>query len=94
MALRWRRVLRQLVRDRERLAALSPGGSHEHPIRIPSASVVEGRAYGLTCPQCAGTYRVLDHRAPMSGVRAVDVRCRTCGTARTLWFRLGSTEPN
>jgi predicted Zn finger-like uncharacterized protein len=91
---RKQRVLRHLVRDRERLAALTPGGSAERPIELVSAAVVEGRARTMQCPQCDGGYRILDHRAPDSGLRAVDVRCQLCGTPRTLWFRLGSDEPN
>jgi hypothetical protein len=92
--MRKRRVLRQLIRDRERLARLSVGGSEGHPIAVASAAVVEVRVRALTCPQCDGTYRIREHRAPASGLRAVDVTCRLCGTPRTLWFRLGSDEPN
>jgi hypothetical protein len=91
---RKQRVLRHLVRDRERLAALSAGGSPEHPIELTSAAVVEIRAAAMSCPQCDGAYRVREHRAPSSGLRAVDVSCRLCGTPRTLWFRLTSDEPN
>jgi len=86
--------MRQLVRDRERLAGLSPGGSDAHPIEVASSAVVEGRARTMSCPQCCGAYRLREHRAPRSGLRAVDVVCRLCGTGRTLWFRLGSDEPN
>lgn len=86
--------MRQLVRDRERLAALSPGGSPEHPIEVVSAAVVEVRTRAQACPQCEGMYRMRDHRAPAAGLRAVDVTCQTCGTPRTLWFRLGSADPS
>ena len=88
------RAARDLVRDREKLAALSPGGARERPIEVDSASVVEPRIRSLACPQCEGTYRVHDHRSPASGIREVDVRCDRCGTPRTLWFRLVSSEPN
>ena len=88
------RAARQLVRDREKLAALSPGGSQDRPIAVDSASVVEPRVRSLACPQCDGHYRVVEHRAPASGVRAVDVTCNGCGVARTVWFRLVSNEPN
>lgn len=88
------RAARDLVRDREKLAALSPGGSRERPIEIDSASVVESRIRSLACVQCEGDYRILDHRAPASGIREVDVRCAQCETPRTLWFRLVSSEPN
>jgi predicted Zn finger-like uncharacterized protein len=89
---RWR-VMRQLVRDRERLASLSTG-SPARPIAVTSAAVVEVRARALDCPQCEGSYRVHDHRAPASGIRAVEVQCRQCGVGRTLWFRLVDTAPN
>ena len=91
---RKQRVLRHLVRDRERLAALEPGGSPEHPIELVSASVVETRTRALSCPQCEGQYRIHDHRAPSAGLRAVDVKCQLCGTPRTLYFRLTSRDPN
>jgi predicted Zn finger-like uncharacterized protein len=90
---RWR-VMRQLVRDRERLASLSEGGSPARPLVVASASVVEVRAAALSCPQCRGSYRVHDHRAPAGGIRAVEVTCRQCGVARTLWFRIVDTGPN
>jgi hypothetical protein len=88
------RAARQLVRDREKLAALSAGGAPEHPIHVDSAAVVETRVGSLPCPQCAGPYRLREHRSAGSGLRAVDVTCRNCGARRTLWFRLDSHEPN
>lgn len=86
--------MRQIVRDRERLAALSTGGSPQHPITVPSASVVEVRARALPCPQCGASYHLRDHRAPAAGLRAVDVRCQQCSVGRTLWFRLVEDELN
>ena len=88
------RAARQLVRDREKLAKLLPGGAADHPISVGSASVVELRARALPCPQCDGELHVVEHRSEGSGIRAVDVRCRQCGVPRTLWFRLASDEPN
>ena len=88
------RAARDLVRDREKLAALSPGGTRARPMEIGSASVVEPRINSLACPQCEGRYRVLDHRSVGSGIREVDVRCTTCSMPRTLWFKLVSDEPN
>lgn len=79
---------------REELAALSPGGSPERPIKVSSASVVEIRTAALQCPLCRGTYRIEEHVAPASGLRRVDVTCRHCSTPRSLWFRLVSFEPN
>jgi hypothetical protein len=80
--------------DRERLAALSPGGSRERPIPVASASVVEVRTNALACPRCGGGYRIHEHVAPASGIRRVDVTCRHCSAPRSLWFRLVSYEPN
>ncbi|HEY4244477.1 MAG TPA: hypothetical protein VGM88_31905 [Kofleriaceae bacterium] len=89
-----RSALRQLVRDREKLAGLSPGGSREWPLLVPSTAVIEMRAHAMPCPQCEGELRVKDHRSVGPGERAVDVRCQQCGVARTLWFRVVDDEPN
>lgn len=87
------RAARQLVRDREKLAALSPGGSAQHPIAVESSAVVEIRAHAMPCVQCEGEYRIGEHRA-VSGLRAVDVTCTRCHVKRVLWFRLAPNEPN
>ena len=88
------RDARKLVRDREKLAALSAGGAREHPISVTSAAVIEVRVRSMQCPQCLGEYRIGDHAAPASGLRELSVRCQLCGTPRTLWFRIVSDEPN
>jgi hypothetical protein len=88
------RAARQLVRDREKLAALSPGGSAARPIAVDSAAVVEVRVRSLPCPQCGGEYRIGEHRAPASGLRQVAVTCTRCHVSRELWFRLTSSEPS
>lgn len=88
------RAMRKLVRDREKLAALSVGGSEARPIQVTSASVVEVRVRHLTCPQCDGEYKVKEHRSPSSGIRSVDVTCQFCGVSRTLWFRIVSADAN
>ncbi|HEY1557701.1 MAG TPA: MJ0042-type zinc finger domain-containing protein [Kofleriaceae bacterium] len=88
------RAARKIVRDREKLAALSRGGSSDHPIEVPSSAVVETRVRNSPCPQCEGTYRIVEHTSPSSGLRRVDVRCQLCGTPRALWFRLVSDEPS
>jgi predicted nucleic acid-binding Zn ribbon protein len=82
------------VRERHELAALELGGSSEHPIAVGSASVVEVRVGRLDCPLCGGEYQLIDHRAPMSGIRQVHVRCTRCRISRELWFRLVSNEAN
>lgn len=92
-----RRVLqrdaRHLVRARERLAVLSPGGAAERPIEVSSPSVIEPRVGSLRCPQCEGSYGFDDHQVD-AGLRVVTVTCRLCHVSRKLWFRLVETGPN
>jgi len=88
------RAARQLVRDRERLAALVPGGAPDRPIEVASSSVIEARARGQRCPQCDGSYRIVDHQAESAALRVVEVSCQTCGVTRRLWFRIAATGPN
>jgi predicted Zn finger-like uncharacterized protein len=88
------RAARQLVRDREKLAGMVAGGSAERPIEVTSSAVIEVRVRDTRCPQCEGELRVHDHRSTGAGMRAVDVKCQTCGTPRTLWFRIVSDDPN
>jgi hypothetical protein len=82
------------VRDRERLAGLLPGGSAERPFEVDSAAVIDGRVGTLHCPQCDGTYALVDHQASAPGLRVVSVTCRLCHVSRRLWFRLGSSAPS
>ena len=88
------RAQQKLVRDKERLFALSTGGAREHPYEVTSTAVIELRALALPCPQCDGQLRLREHSAPAAGLRQVDVTCRQCGAPRSLWFRLVSDEPN
>lgn len=87
------RQARQAVRDRQKLAALSPGGSRERPISVESAAVIEIRANATPCPQCEGELRVDEHRTD-AGLRVVAVTCGRCHAKRELWFKLVSNEPN
>jgi predicted Zn finger-like uncharacterized protein len=88
------RDARQLVRDRERLAALAPGGARERPIDVPASPVIEVRARSLRCPQCEGAYRVEDHQAESAELRVLAVTCQRCGVARRIWFRIVTNAPN
>jgi len=88
------RAARGLVRDRERLAHLEPGGSAERPIEVMSPAVIEPRVRSMRCPQCAGEYTISDHQSPSSGLRRIAVVCRICHVPRQLWFRLGSSAPS
>jgi hypothetical protein len=85
------RALRKLVRDRETLASLEPGGSAERPIDVPTSSVIEVRARATPGPQCAGELGLDDHAvATHDGelLRALAMTCRRCHARRTLWFRI------
>lgn len=81
----------KLGTDRERLFRHEPGGSPERPIDVESASIVEPRARSLTCPLCEGEHEVVEHAAvttPRGALREARLRCRRCGSRRSLWFRL------
>lgn len=85
------RAARKLIADRERLAALEPGGSAERPLEVPSASVVESRALDLGCLHCEGPPRVqaqdavkVDERV----LRRVRMACPRCGSEREVWVRI------
>jgi len=87
------RDARKLVRDRERLAALEPGGAAERPIEVPSAAVIEVRVRATPCIQCEGEYAIDDHQHA-AGLRVVSVTCRQCHVSRRLWFRIAPSGPN
>ena len=88
------RTAQRVELARERLAALSPGGSPDRAIPVVSAAVIEVRAGAMACPHCTGSYRILEHSRPVPGARRVDVVCRRCSTPRTLWFRIVDRAPN
>lgn len=88
------RATRSLVHDKEKLAALSPGGAPERPLDVTTSSVIEGRARSMPCPQCEGPLTIEDHQAPSAILRAVAVRCQRCGVARTIYFRIVSNAPS
>ncbi|HEX3597144.1 MAG TPA: hypothetical protein VHU80_18680 [Polyangiaceae bacterium] len=86
------RAASQLSRDREKLSRLEPGGRPEAPLDVPSSSVIETRAAAVPCPRCDGTQVVEEHAAVTgpsgSRLREARLRCRRCGSQRSLWFRL------
>jgi hypothetical protein len=85
------RQAESLARDKERLFALEPGGRPERPIDVDSAAVVDIRAAATPCPRCGGELAVDEHAAVSHGgerLREARVRCRRCGSRRSLWFRL------
>ena len=81
----------KLERERERLFLLSPGGSSERPISVEAAAIVEVRAAAVPCPLCQGPHELLEHAAVVlhgERLREARLRCRRCGTRRSLFFQL------
>lgn len=79
------------MRDRERLAALEPGGSPERPVDVSTPAVIEGRARSTPCVQCGGELSIEDHAVHADAhhsLRVVRARCRACHAPRALYFRL------
>ena len=64
------RDLKKLVRDKERLFLLEPGGSQERPIEVTSTAVIEVRVEAMPCVQCeAPQYRIREHVSVAAGDR-------------------------
>jgi len=85
------RRLAALGRDAERLFSRGPGGSPERAIDIDSVAIVEPRSRSTPCPRCGGEHSVDEHAAVTLDdrrLREAKLRCRRCGTTRSLWFRL------
>jgi hypothetical protein len=77
--------------DRERLFLLEPGGNPERPIDAQSAAVIEAQATRVPCPRCGESQEVIEHAARVHGgirLREANLRCRQCGSTRSLWFRI------
>jgi hypothetical protein len=63
----------------------------DHPIDVPSASVVEGKARATPCVQCGGDLELGGDRATSTArglLREIALACRRCHAPRTLWFRI------
>ena len=85
------RALTRLQSDREKLFALEPGGNVERPLDATSAAVIESHATSVPCPLCGATQEVVEHIALVHhGVRLREtkLRCRQCGSERSLWFKI------
>jgi hypothetical protein len=91
------RSLKKLDAARRRLFELEPGGSPERPLPVASAAVVEAHAESVACPRCGGKHEVVEHLAlTIDGTRLREarLRCRQCGTTRSLWFCISEIGPN
>jgi transposase-like protein len=85
------RTRAKLQEDRERLFVLEPGGRPERPLEAHSAAVIETQATSVPCPRCGGSQEVIEHTALVHHgirLREAKLRCRQCGTKRSLWFRI------
>ncbi len=85
------RAKAKLQSDRERLFLLEQGGSPERPLEAQSAAVIETQAMSVRCPRCGESQEVEEHTALVhNGVRLREakLRCRQCGSRRSLWFRI------
>lgn len=91
------RSTEKLQDARRRLFELQPGGSTERPLQVASAAVVETHAGSVPCPRCEGKHDVVEHLAvtlDQTRLREARLRCRQCGTTRSMWFRIGDSLPN
>lgn len=91
------RASTRLQEDRERLFALEPGGRIERPIEALSAAVIEAHATSVACPRCGGSQEVVEHLALVhQGVRLREtkLRCRQCGSQRSVWFKIVGSSLN
>jgi transposase-like protein len=91
------RALTRLQSDRERLFKLEPGGEPERPLNASAAAVIEAHATGVPCPLCGSSQEVVEHTALVhNGVRLreVKLRCRQCGSKRSLWFKIVGASLN
>jgi hypothetical protein len=91
------RAAEKLGLQRERLAALEPGGGPDCPIDVPSASVVEVHAQAMPCLRCGASTRVDAHSAETveaRRLRIVRLACPQCGAARMVHYRIVSAALN
>ena len=91
------RAQQKLSSARERLFALEAGGEPGRPLEVVSAALVDTKALSVRCPRCDSAHELLEHAARViDGVRLREalLRCRQCGSARSLWFRLTGSGQN
>jgi hypothetical protein len=91
------RAAEKVVRGRERLAHLEPGGDPSRPLEVESASQVEPHALGLPCLRCRGSLRLTEHAAVIvdgDRLRVARLVCPACAARREAWFRLAPRLPN
>ncbi|HYQ03267.1 MAG TPA: hypothetical protein VER96_31550 [Polyangiaceae bacterium] len=85
------RAKERLKEDRERLFSLEAGGNPERPLDAGSAAVIESHALSVPCPLCGAHHELVEHSAHVKNgvrLRETKLRCRQCGSARSLWFKI------
>lgn len=90
---RQRVVSEKLVRAKNALLDLEPGGRPNHPLEVATAAVIEPKAKSVVCPRCDEPFDIESHEAhttEQGRLREVKLRCRTCSGTRSLWFRIGA----
>ncbi|HEY3495214.1 MAG TPA: hypothetical protein VGK73_11030 [Polyangiaceae bacterium] len=81
----------KLVRAKNKLMDLEPGGSQTRPLDVSTPALVEPKAKALRCPRCDEAFELESHEAHAGGsgrLRETKLRCRVCGMRRSLWFRI------
>jgi hypothetical protein len=83
----------KLVRARNALLDLEPGGSEARPIEVATPAVIEPRARAILCPRCDEPFELVEHEAHAGEhgrLRRAELKCRSCGAERSLWFRISA----
>ncbi len=83
--------------ERDKLFVLDVGGSPLRPREVGSASLVEPESRSVRCPRCGGEQQVDEHLASTvdgTRLREARLRCRQCGSRRSLWFKITTVEMN
>ena len=91
------RSVERLLAERERLFEVETGGAPASAIEVEAPSVIDSRVAARECPRCAGALLLLEQAAVSVGgvrLREARLRCRECGSKRSLWFRLVGANLN
>lgn len=85
--------MERLAEDRERLFELEPGGAPRVALQVTSPSVIDAHVARVACPRCDGKHELTEQAAvTLDGARLREARlkCRGCGSERSMWFRIVS----
>lgn len=85
------RDLKRQIEQRDKLAALEPGGAADRPIEVATAALIEPMARASRCPRCHGESRLEEHVVENS-VRVARVRCTACNSPRAIYFRISAVH--